>query len=143
MGSLYLFTLTWGQRGAKGVENKTTKTSRSQNHFLYPADFRVSASSRASRHSVTPHRPGCGATLCMAENEFGVYIWTARTPLSANTPQHFRPTSTSSTQTLAYSVGYAKRLVDLVPPSTRISICLLYTSPSPRDRQKSRMPSSA
>ena len=26
---------------------------------------------------------------------------------------------------------------------TRLSICLLYTSPSPRDRQKSRMPSSA
>ena len=27
--------------------------------------------------------------------------------------------------------------------STMIKICLLYTSPSPRDRQKSRMPSSA
>ena len=27
--------------------------------------------------------------------------------------------------------------------STKPSICLLYTSPSPRDRQKSRMPSSA
>ena len=26
---------------------------------------------------------------------------------------------------------------------TRYSFCLLYTSPSPRDRQKSRMPSSA
>ena len=26
---------------------------------------------------------------------------------------------------------------------TDINICLLYTSPSPRDRQKSRMPSSA
>ena len=25
----------------------------------------------------------------------------------------------------------------------RVTICLLYTSPSPRDRQKSRMPSSA
>ena len=25
----------------------------------------------------------------------------------------------------------------------RIALCLLYTSPSPRDRQKSRMPSSA
>ena len=25
----------------------------------------------------------------------------------------------------------------------RITVCLLYTSPSPRDRQKSRMPSSA
>ena len=27
--------------------------------------------------------------------------------------------------------------------SARVSSCLLYTSPSPRDRQKSRMPSSA
>ena len=27
--------------------------------------------------------------------------------------------------------------------SKRPSVCLLYTSPSPRDRQKSRMPSSA
>ena len=27
--------------------------------------------------------------------------------------------------------------------SSNTSICLLYTSPSPRDRQKSRMPSSA
>ena len=27
--------------------------------------------------------------------------------------------------------------------SSRIPTCLLYTSPSPRDRQKSRMPSSA
>ena len=29
------------------------------------------------------------------------------------------------------------------PPVAGYSICLLYTSPSPRDRQKSRMPSSA
>ena len=27
--------------------------------------------------------------------------------------------------------------------ATQVDICLLYTSPSPRDRQKSRMPSSA
>ena len=30
-----------------------------------------------------------------------------------------------------------------ITPGTCFSICLLYTSPSPRDRQKSRMPSSA
>ena len=30
-----------------------------------------------------------------------------------------------------------------VLPGIRYQICLLYTSPSPRDRQKSRMPSSA
>ena len=29
------------------------------------------------------------------------------------------------------------------PPVGHIGCCLLYTSPSPRDRQKSRMPSSA
>ena len=29
------------------------------------------------------------------------------------------------------------------PPGSDVDICLLYTSPSPRDRQKSRMPSSA
>ena len=32
---------------------------------------------------------------------------------------------------------------DRVRPGMKIAICLLYTSPSPRDRQKSRMPSSA
>ena len=37
-------------------------------------------------------------------------------------------------QTYLVSKGY-----DIVPKKT----CLLYTSPSPRDRQKSRMPSSA
>ena len=30
-----------------------------------------------------------------------------------------------------------------MPPQPPSNICLLYTSPSPRDRQKSRMPSSA
>ena len=33
--------------------------------------------------------------------------------------------------------------IDMVDPSGGPYICLLYTSPSPRDRQKSRMPSSA
>ena len=31
----------------------------------------------------------------------------------------------------------------LLEKLTDIGLCLLYTSPSPRDRQKSRMPSSA
>ena len=32
---------------------------------------------------------------------------------------------------------------EYVPTSEELHLCLLYTSPSPRDRQKSRMPSSA
>ena len=47
-------------------------------------------------------------------------------------------------------VGAAERIDKLAavsettqPPATWADTCLLYTSPSPRDRQKSRMPSSA
>ena len=36
-----------------------------------------------------------------------------------------------------------KAKVFVVPGNHDIYVCLLYTSPSPRDRQKSRMPSSA
>ena len=50
----------------------------------------------------------------------------------------------------ARSVGYSKldRIEDIacrgpVTPDHSLHTCLLYTSPSPRDRQKSRMPSSA
>ena len=34
-------------------------------------------------------------------------------------------------------------LAEYAPEIQRLKDCLLYTSPSPRDRQKSRMPSSA
>ena len=43
-------------------------------------------------------------------------------------------------------VGFGTAIITLVPiDALRVLIggCLLYTSPSPRDRQKSRMPSSA
>ena len=39
--------------------------------------------------------------------------------------------------------AYRKTLVRQISQHAHSEICLLYTSPSPRDRQKSRMPSSA
>ena len=39
--------------------------------------------------------------------------------------------------------GQSPDLLRLVEPNADPNDCLLYTSPSPRDRQKSRMPSSA
>ena len=40
-------------------------------------------------------------------------------------------------------VGQLYEPIDYADPEGKVSLCLLYTSPSPRDRQKSRMPSSA
>ena len=54
-----------------------------------------------------------------------------REPASSPTPRPTSPSSTISTQPTT------------PPPPPKPPSCLLYTSPSPRDRQKSRMPSSA
>ena len=50
-----------------------------------------------------------------------------------------------SSQTLALQTdgGLLRRLSSLLYRKPTLYLCLLYTSPSPRDRQKSRMPSSA
>ena len=44
---------------------------------------------------------------------------------------------------LIQNVGWKRVDISALKPLTPLSNCLLYTSPSPRDRQKSRMPSSA
>ena len=42
-----------------------------------------------------------------------------------------------------YATFYTIQIPSTAPPSDTINICLLYTSPSPRDLSTSRMPSSA
>ena len=44
---------------------------------------------------------------------------------------------------LAHISGKMRMNFIRILPGDKVTICLLYTSPSPRDRQKSRMPSSA
>ena len=43
----------------------------------------------------------------------------------------------------AAKAGLKTACISKVFPTRSHTVCLLYTSPSPRDRQKSRMPSSA
>ena len=81
--------------------------------------------------------------------------------LDAFRPRHLRKTSLKPIEAAARSsaVGVStsavellgrlgdlpatKILVDLIPKGKSIEACLLYTSPSPRDKRQSRMPSSA
>ena len=53
--------------------------------------------------------------------------------------------STAATYSAADQQGWGGVLGDYIDPTKAqvVNRCLLYTSPSPRDRQKSRMPSSA
>ena len=44
---------------------------------------------------------------------------------------------------LSILVPFVDRIRERVDMREQVASCLLYTSPSPRDRQKSRMPSSA
>ena len=55
-------------------------------------------------------------------------------------PLNFAPSSRLS---LGHSMLPRTLPVDVMMTFSKPTICLLYTSPSPRDRQKSRMPSSA
>ena len=55
----------------------------------------------------------------------------------------YDPISPSTTQAVMNGLELLVKLDPTLQRSIRVSICLLYTSPSPRDRQKSRMPSSA
>ena len=59
---------------------------------------------------------------------------------------HSTPEATSAGEDLAVlpkADPFLQGLRDAYPPAQWSERCLLYTSPSPRDRQKSRMPSSA
>ena len=54
------------------------------------------------------------------------------------------PNGSGKSTTAKIALGIHKNIMGNVKKFTnKIGYCLLYTSPSPRDRQKSRMPSSA
>ena len=53
------------------------------------------------------------------------------------------PVAIASTTSVERDDGVETGVWECTPGRWRRQICLLYTSPSPRDRQKSRMPSSA
>ena len=94
---------------------------------------------------------------CVNDAERPVYrIAPNDSPGALNREWHdTEPAVAVNASTVAVGAGYRERHDFSLPPDTVSTIttlnlndtdntaCLLYTSPSPRDRQKSRMPSSA
>ena len=63
--------------------------------------------------------------------------------LAASTAADLANTTNSELHLITVAPGNPDPVYHIHEGSLRYETCLLYTSPSPRDRQKSRMPSSA
>ena len=84
--------------------------------------------------------PACGYVIDVNEQTFQAMVQTSVSfPIILLVWQKSDETSYDLAQKLADSITALDGRMQLA----RIDACLLYTSPSPRDRQKSRMPSSA
>ena len=87
------------------------------------------------------------APVCQSGDNI-IYAWAMDAPaLTLPDGVAFKVGGDTDIQWLVLQVHY-KDVSSFQPPSqssvlTHTHTCLLYTSPSPRDRQKSRMPSSA
>ena len=81
-------------------------------------------------HNFTSGSGGGTTTTTGSGNTFKIALYTSSASLGAGTTAYTTSNEVSGT-------GYT------AAGNTLTNVCLLYTSPSPRDRQKSRMPSSA
>ena len=99
-------------------------------HGIEKESLRISADGALAR---TPHPPALGSALTHP---------TITTDYSEALLELITPVSTSI-DGLFDSLDRIHRFTYAQLGDERLWTCLLYTSPSPRDRQKSRMPSSA
>ena len=86
-----------------------------------------------------------GKSIRQIGREYGHGYWTVRRALDQSEPQPYQLSQAKAAPVLgAYKAQIEALLVEneRLPQKQRYT-CLLYTSPSPRDRTRSRMPSSA
>ena len=91
---------------------------------------------QASRDALSKYGVGSGAShLISGHQESHERL--------ANRLSDFQRAHIPDVHTLTFSTGYMANVGVITALCHLSNSCLLYTSPSPRDRQKSRMPSSA
>ena len=85
-----------------------------------------------------------GAALILGLLALGTVTVAGQPPPEPPPSPEPEPTPTITPQQIIDGVNQLIPHVSIIPPPLEVLLpCLLYTSPSPRDRQKSRMPSSA
>ena len=95
-----------------------------------------------TQHGLTTTLHGDKDNLCV-QNDAANYPLTCQIIHVVKSYQGFSKAETS-TVTMHFTAAHSPRLCVVIRLLFKhIYTCLLYTSPSPRDRQKSRMPSSA
>ena len=70
-------------------------------------------------------------------------IMVGNVPVGGDAPITVQTMTNTDTGDVAATVAQVQAAAEAGADIVRISTCLLYTSPSPRDRTRSRMPSSA
>ena len=83
------------------------------------------------------------SNLTATLNIFILHFEQIKQCVKQNAPEYSFDACQASLLTFYYTLVYTLLWFPLYPLAAHFCSCLLYTSPSPRDRQKSRMPSSA
>ena len=96
---------------------------------------------RADQENFPPLHTAAGDAI--GESAVGNCKYKRRTPSIPTLERPTRDQRETDVRHYPYRLKYEGNQAVLKPTTRRHYSCLLYTSPSPRDRQKSRMPSSA
>ena len=125
-----------------GKSNIPTLLDRKKNQYSKPSSIRPS--DNFTFYGVTKTKGGEAeislALKLIMENGSQLIIQYHE----INSPMKYDGATTIELNTSTLSITITgKRLDDIIDYLAEHRLCLLYTSPSPRDRQKSRMPSSA
>ena len=136
--------------GARCV-NSTGDTSAPTISKLIPSDnstnvpvaskIVVTFSDAMLAHSITTNTADtkCSGSFQLSSDDFSTCIRMTDTPMASDNDTTFTVSPASS---LSLQTNYKFKITTSVVENS-CNNCLLYTSPSPRDRTRSRMPSSA
>ena len=139
--------MSGGEMGSKTPVHPNDHVNKSQStNDTFPSAINIAAAMQINEH-LLPKVKGLRDALTAKAEEFSKIIKLGRTHLQDATPltlgQEFSGYASQLDHALTAVENALPHLYELAWGGTAVGTCLLYTSPSPRDVEESRMPSSA